>query len=120
MFKITRAILLTIAVISLHGCVIVAGDRDWDNDNWHKKQQLNREQISLLSLSMERQEVLEKMGTPNFTDAILKNGQEYRVLYYRTQRTKSDGITSKDETTPLVFKNDKLIGWGSEALKNLG
>ena len=120
MQQLSKVTILLITVILLNGCVIVAGDRDWEGNNWQKKQSLNRKHISQLSLSMTRNEVLEKMGVPNYSDALIKDGQEYRVLYYRTQRTKSDGETSKDETTPLVFKNDQLIGWGNEALKQLG
>ncbi len=119
MQNFNRKILLVVAVFLLNGCVIVAGDRDWDSEDWKERQGLNREHISELTLSMNRIDVIEKMGVPNFSEALIKGGQEYRVLYYRTQRTKSDGETSKDETTPLVFKNDKLIGWGAEALKHL-
>lgn len=119
MQKFNKLTLLVITAIFLNGCVIVAGDRDWDNESWKDKQSINRQYISELSLSMNRNEVLEKMGVPNFSDALVKDGEEYRVLYYRTQRTQSDGETTRDETTPLVFKNDKLIGWGHEALKHL-
>jgi hypothetical protein len=44
------------------------------------------------------------------------DGATYQVLYYRTHRTHSDGETTKDETTPLVFKDSALIGWGMDAL----
>jgi len=37
----------------------------------------------------------------------MKGDDEYRVLYYRTQRLHADGDTTKDETTPLIFKNEK-------------
>lgn len=120
MQKLNKVTLLVITAIFLNGCVIVAGDRDWGDSDWQDKQSQNRHQISQLDLNMPRTEVLEKMGVPNFSEALVKGEQEYRVLYYRTQRTKSDGETTKDETTPLVFKNDKLIGWGSEALNHLG
>jgi len=106
-------------VFSLNGCVIVAGDRDWDDDSWQKQQTENRELISQLALNAERNSVIAKLGAPSFSDAFIKDGAEYRVLYYRTQHTQSDGETTKDGTTPLVFKNDQLIGWGEESLANI-
>nr|WP_238946885.1 DUF3192 domain-containing protein [Seongchinamella unica] len=43
-----------------------------------------------------------------------------RVLFYRTERNKSDGATSRDETTLLVFRNDRLAGWCSSVYQALG
>jgi len=40
-------------------------------------------------------------------------------LFYRTRRTEADGETSRDETTPLVFKNNELVGWGLKVYENL-
>ena len=33
----------------------------------------------------------------------------------RTHRTHSDGDTTRDETTPLVFEDGKLVGIGERA-----
>jgi hypothetical protein len=41
------------------------------------------------------------------------------VLFYRTHRRDGDGVTTKDECTPLVFKNGLLIGWGDAAYQAL-
>ena len=102
---------------SLSGCVLVVGDHDFDS--WESQQQENREMIRGLALQTERSRVLVKLGPPNFSEAFIKGDDEYRVLYYRTRHRHSDGATSKDETTPLVFKNDKLIGWGDETLASV-
>lgn len=104
---------------TLSGCVIVAGDQDWDDSSWQSQQRENRETISELELQADRSKIISKMGAPSFSDAFVKEGAEYRVLYYRTQHTKSDGETTKDETTPLVFKNGKLIGWGNDLLATI-
>jgi outer membrane protein assembly factor BamE (lipoprotein component of BamABCDE complex) len=105
---------------TMSGCVIVSGDRDWDdNDSWEHRQQTNRDTISNLQMKASRDSVVAKLGVPSFSDAFVKDGREYRVLYYRTQRTVSDGETTRDETTPLVFENDQLIGWGHESLANI-
>jgi hypothetical protein len=39
-----------------------------------------------------------------------------QVLYYRTRRVDDDGITTKNECTPLVFINNELVGWGELSL----
>ncbi len=109
------AILLT---FSLSGCIVVGGG-DWDNDrhdNWREHQRENLRIINQLELNDSRQSVIEQLGAPDFSEAFSKKDDSYRVLFYRTQHEHSDGETTKDETTPLVFKNDRLIGWGQDAL----
>lgn len=106
-----------ILAISLSGCIVLGGDHDWDDNDWESQQQENRQLISDLSLDTERKGILLKLGAPNFSEAFSKGDVEYRVLYYRTQHRQSDGETTKDETTPLVFKDDRLIGWGQSALE---
>jgi outer membrane protein assembly factor BamE (lipoprotein component of BamABCDE complex) len=106
--------------LSLSGCIVI-GDRDnWNDSDWETTQQSNREIISDLALNSELKNVRMKLGAPNFSEAFTHSGDAYRVLYYRTQHRHSDGDTTKDETTPLIFKNDRLIGWGHDALTNLG
>lgn len=103
-------------ITSLSGCIVIGGDHDWDDNNWRSKQLQNREIISNLQIGTERGQVLSLLGAPNFSEAFIKDDAEIRVLYFRTQHRHADGDTSKDETTPLVFKNDKLIGWGEDTL----
>jgi len=103
----------------LSGCVIVTGDRDRNGDNWQDEQTDNRNQISNLELNTTRLNIIQQLGAPNFSEAFVKEADEYRVLFYRTQHIHSDGDTTKDETTPLVFKNDKLIGWGQVMLTGI-
>ncbi|TQV89339.1 DUF3192 domain-containing protein [Aliikangiella coralliicola] len=116
LLNLSLAILLT---SSLSGCIIVDRDYDRDSENWRSQQKENREIISDLALQTERSKVLAKLGAPHFSEAFTKEGVEYRVLYYRTQHRHSDGDTTKDETTPLVFKDNKLIGWGQEILASV-
>ncbi len=117
--------LLLIISLSLlaHGCVIVAGDTDPDDFNysetssWRAAQDENRSKIATLELGSSRLAVMDMLGKPDFSEAFSANGSDnIQVLFYRTHRTHEDGKTTKDETTPLVFKNDKLIGWGADAL----
>jgi len=111
--------LAALLAMSLSGCIVI-GDRDnWNDNDWEKTQQDNRELISDLSLNSSISSVRLKLGAPNFSEAFTHSNDEFRVLYYRTQHRHSDGDTTKDETTPLVFKNDMLIGWGNDALAKI-
>jgi hypothetical protein len=40
------------------------------------------------------------------------------VLLYRTRLVREDGRTTRDETTPLVFVDGELVGWGESAVEN--
>ena len=122
--SINKIILALPLSLSLCGCVIVAGDGEWEDDNlsssWEAEQNKNRSNITTLDLGMVRGQVLSQMGEPTFTEAFKsEDGTAYQVLYYRTHRKHGDGETTKDETTALVFENDSLIGWGNDALTRI-
>ncbi len=109
---ITTALATTLA---LSGCVIVNGEPGWvGSSDWEREQKRNSEAIANLDIGMERSTVVGRLGTPSFSEAYTREGDEYRVLFFRTRHRHSDGDTTRDETTPLVFKNDTLIGWGDE------
>jgi hypothetical protein len=40
------------------------------------------------------------------------DGTRYELLSYYTDMNKEDYKLTKDEMTPLIFENGKLIGWG--------
>ena len=115
---ISSLIAAVFITVSLTGCVVIGGG-DWNDDNrhWKERQRNNLSVINQLEVNDSRQSILEQLGAPDFSEAFSKDGDNYRILFYRTHHEHSDGETSKDETTPLVFKNDKLIGWGRDALK---
>ncbi|MBV1908230.1 MAG: DUF3192 domain-containing protein [Kangiellaceae bacterium] len=118
-----KIIINTIAALlitfSLSGCIVVGGDdwRDDHNDNWRSHQRDNLSTINQLEINDSRSSVVEQLGAPDFSEAFERNGDSYRVLFYRTQHRHSDGETTKDETTPLVFRDNKLVGWGNDALR---
>ena len=60
--------------------------------------------------------VVDELGAADFNEMISSNGDTVQVLYYRTQRVDDDGITTKNECTPLVFVNNELKGWGELSL----
>ncbi len=106
--------------VALSGCVIVNGEPGWiGNTDWEREQERNSEAIANLDIGAQRSDVVRRLGTPNFSEAFTREEDEYRVLFYRTRHRHSDGDTTRDETTPLVFKNDTLIGWGDEVYASL-
>jgi len=93
----------------------------------------NRQKLVRLSIGMTKAEVLDVMGTKTM---VLKStadletevsrinnpyrvesakdtlSQTYEILFYYTDMKKTDGVITDDELTPLVIKDEKLIGWG--------
>lgn len=119
-----KKVLLLLCVmvsLSMSGCVISIDDDDFDGDygshsSWQKEQRENRRHIDNLSLGEDKTAVISRMGSPSFNEALQKGDNQYQLLWYRTQHHESDGITTKDECTPLIFENNVLVGWGSTAL----
>jgi len=103
----------------LTGCVIIDKDTDsgWSHSSsWQQHHKDNRAKIANLNFGDRHSKVLDDLGTPQFSEQIQKDGDTYRIFFYATSR---DGDMSKDACTPLVFKNDELIGWGESAYKNV-
>ncbi len=81
------------------------------------RQEFNLKYFDTLSLDKQtaRHSMIDYLGPPDITEAKRVKGVIYQVLFYRTRNIKSDGITSKDECTPLLFLNGLLIAWGNDA-----
>lgn len=119
-----KHLLLLVALTSpalLSGCVIsVGGDDDGHySSDWREREYNNRSQIAKLEKDMTYESVIKRMGVADFNELHEKADGVYRVLFYRTQRSMDDGITTKDECTPLVFRDGTLIGWGDSAYASL-
>ena len=123
-----KAALLAIPLsMSLTGCVIVSTDdetrADWfDNDSksqWQSLQKENKRKITELEIGDSYDSVRKHIGTPEFNEAYTEEGKKYQVLFYRTRHRHSDGETSKDECTPLIFVDGKLTSWGDKAYRKL-
>ena len=71
----------------------------------------NRSQLDKLSVGMSTDQVRRAMGKP-YKSEFLGSRQ---VWYYITE-WQSDGQTTMDEMTPLVFENNVLLGWGHNFL----
>ena len=115
LFKLTVPVLL---IASLQGCVIAVNTDDegrWGGD-WRKEQERNLERIHNLEMGRTTSSIKAEFGKPEFVDAFKRDGMTYKVLFYRTCRVHDDGRTTRDETTPLVFVDDALVGWGPSAI----
>ncbi|MDO6565465.1 DUF3192 domain-containing protein [Alteromonas sp. 1_MG-2023] len=115
-----KSLILPLALASsflLTGCVVSVGggsDSHYGTDV-EDREYNNRKHISNLEVGTSYERVLSKMGVADFNELYEKQDGTYRVLFYRTQKTMADGITTKDECTPIVFKNSDLVGWGDSA-----
>ena len=92
----------------------------------------NRENLMKLSIGMNKQEVLNIMGTnservdfgtfkvtnPYRSEIMQGKDKTFEILYYYTDCKALDGAITDDELTPLVFDNGKLIGWGNSFLQS--
>ncbi|OEG75126.1 hypothetical protein BEL05_02385 [Shewanella colwelliana] len=116
--KLLSLVLVSVASIGLSGCVLNIGEGEgqWSNtDSWERVQDQNRANIAKLTMGMSREQVMALMGTADFNEAYVKQDKEIYVLYYRTQRVRGDGTTTKDECTPVVLTNNAVVGWGPKA-----
>jgi outer membrane protein assembly factor BamE (lipoprotein component of BamABCDE complex) len=75
----------------------------------------NQNNLLKLQKGMAKEEVIKVMGKPDFHEVYESlYGHTLVIAYYYTHHQKFDGQITKDECTPVVIKNEKLIGWGDE------
>ncbi|WP_439101374.1 DUF3192 domain-containing protein [Congregibacter sp.] len=117
MNSLSRMTAIALLSFAASGCVFIDG-KYVDHNDWRDDQSDNRAMISKLEIGTSRNSVVDSLGTPADSEAFTHDGEELRVLFYRTQRKHSDGETTRDETTPLVFKNNQLIGWGDSVYRD--
>jgi len=94
-----------------------------DKMKWDDREEYNRQFIAQIQLNQFTFEhALENLGSPDITEAKQVEGNRFQVMFYRTQHVKSDGITTQDECTFLLFINGNLkeIGLGHNYPKNWG
>ena len=85
---------------------------------WEEREDYNRQFISKVQLNkFNFEEALEELGSPDITEAKRVNNDNYQVMFYRTHHVKSDGITTQEECTALLFKNNILKAGFFEGLK---
>jgi hypothetical protein len=108
---------------SLTGCVVSVGHGDEDgysiNSDHENREYSNRKKIANLRFAMSYNDVQNLLGVADFNESYQKGDNHIQVLFYRTQRLHKDGLTTKDECTPLVFKKGELVSWGEQAYAQL-
>ena len=115
--KLLFTFLVLSALSTLTGCVIAVNTDDWnDGEGWHARQSQNARKIEALELGKTEASIRVDFGEPDFSESFIREGQSYLVLYYRSRHVTHDGMTTKDETTPLVFVAGHLVGWGDSAV----
>ena len=92
----------------------------------------NQAKLMQLSLGMDKDKVMTLMGTStaNTRDGVVNNpwtveafadkdGAQYEVLYYVTRKNPPFTPIRKSLATPVVLKDNKVIGWGNDALNRI-
>lgn len=88
---------------------------------WEDREAYNRQFIAKLQLEQFTfEQALAQLGSPDITEAKKVANDYFQVMFYRTQHVKSDGITTQDECTFLLFVNSVLkeIGLGDNYPEN--
>ena len=94
---------------------------------------MNKEKLNELEIGMSKDEILIIMGTKRFSiesspftienpfriEVQSSDKNIYRILYYDTDLVKADGFITDDELTPVILKNNKLVGWGRDVWDRL-
>ncbi|GAB2993102.1 DUF3192 domain-containing protein [Psychrosphaera aestuarii] len=99
--------------------VLTLYEDDPEQMRWDDRQAYNKKYINQLSIDvpLTKEKIIKTLGSPDITEAKILDSETYQVMFYRTNHQKSDGITTKDECTPLLFKDGKLIAWGISAFE---
>ena len=105
--------------VLLTAAVLLFYKDDPEQMNWQDREAFNTKYIYKLDLTQatNQAQVIDYLGGPDITEAKKLEQQIYQVMYYRTHRTKTDGITTKDECTAILFKNQQLIAIGESAVE---
>lgn len=122
--KIITRTLLAIAVYGIFVIlVILFYDDSPDKMMWKDREAYNRQFIAKLQLEQFTfEQAITELGSPDITEARKVADNKFQVMFYRTQHVKSDGITTADECTFLLFVNGILeeIGLGNNYPENWG
>ncbi|SUI61193.1 DUF3192 domain-containing protein [Shewanella morhuae] len=105
------------AYVAFVAVVILVYEPTPDDMSWEDRQAYNSQKISDLVLGQDIASVKTLLGKADFSEAKRLKETQLQVLFYRTHHEKSDGVTTKEECTPLIFENGQLIAWGQDTYK---
>ncbi|RZQ56664.1 DUF3192 domain-containing protein [Pseudidiomarina tainanensis] len=116
MSKMLKVVLIGFAIYAAAAALVLHFyQADPENMSWQERETFNLKQIGRLNLGTPRDDVIRLLGSPDISEAKATDSGEVLILFYRTHHVKSDGITTRDECTPLLFKDNALIAWGADA-----
>jgi len=85
---------------------------------WRAMQGWNRDNLMRLELDMTKEDVFRIMGKPDLNEAYkTEEGNKLEIFFYYTNRKWNDGNITRDECTPIILEDGKVIGWGEEFYK---
>jgi len=115
--KVVVRILIALAIYGVFVALVVNFYDDSPSDmEWGDRESYNKQYIGKLTLEkFNFEQAIEELGGPDITEAKKVDGNSFQVMLYRTQHMKSDGFTTQDECTALLFKNGSLIAIGKSA-----
>ena len=120
--KVITRIFLALAAYGVFVLLVMTFyDDNPDKMKWEDREAYNKQFIGKLQLDQFTfEQAIEQLGSPDITEAKKVLDDKFQVMFYRTQHIKSDGITTQDECTFLLFINGTLkeIGLGSNYPKN--
>ncbi|PCI59572.1 MAG: hypothetical protein COB35_10975 [Gammaproteobacteria bacterium] len=98
--------------------VVTFYDDSPTNMGWEDRESFNKQYVSKVKLDqLTFDKVILDLGSPDITEAKKVDSNQYQLTYYRTQHVKSDGITTEEECTALLFKNSILNAVGRSAIE---
>lgn len=115
--KVITRIIIALAIYGIFVVLVMNFyDDNPSNMKWEDREDYNRHFISKVQLNKFMfEDALKDLGSPDITEAKRIGDDNYQVMFYRTHHMKSDGITTQEECTPLLFKNNVLMATGKTA-----
>ncbi|NKF50225.1 DUF3192 domain-containing protein [Shewanella sp. WXL01] len=105
-----------IAYLVFVGVTMTVYEPSPDDRPWEDRQEHNARQMSDLEFGYTIKQVNQLLGSADFVEAKQSDDGNFKLMYYRTHHQKSDSKTTKDECTPLLFKDSQLIAWGQDTI----
>lgn len=128
MKNIIRGVILFCSVTVFTGCpfyfnkesMTLAWNPQYQPMTWEIEDTRNIYNLKKLKPGMTREDVYTILGMPDLYDMYETVDRDYvAVFYYYTHTQVDDGAAAKNECTPVVIRDGKLVGWGYGYLKEL-